>query len=222
MPLRPELDGVDSLTANLVRRVCVGDLTTRAASHFRDRTAIVDDDQELTYRELEARSNAVARGLSGLGLTRGDVVAMLMPNSWEFLAAFFACAKIGVICMPVNLGLAAEDVAYQLDDAEPTAVIAEEPFLPLLAAALGATTRRSVRRLVVARGAARRRGRRGRVEPFRRAPRRRHHPVRGDRRGPGCRALPLHLGDDIAAEGGPHQPRRGDDGRVEHLRPGPP
>jgi acyl-CoA synthetase (AMP-forming)/AMP-acid ligase II len=151
MPLRPELDGVDPLTANLVRRVCVGDLTTRAASHFSDRIAVVDADRELSYRELEDRSNAVARGLVELGLGRGDVVAMLMPNSWEFLAAFFGCAKIGVICMPMNLGLAAEDVAYQFDDAGPSAVIAEEPFLPLLAAALGATKERSVNRILVAR-----------------------------------------------------------------------
>jgi acyl-CoA synthetase (AMP-forming)/AMP-acid ligase II len=151
MPLRPEFDDVDPLTANLVRRVCIGDLTTRAATHFRDRIAVVDGDRELSYRELEDRSNAVARGLSGAGLGRGDVVAMLMPNSWEFLAAFFGCAKIGVICMPMNLGLGAEDVAYQFDDAGPSAVIVEEPYLGLLEAAFGETNAGSVRRAMVAR-----------------------------------------------------------------------
>lgn len=154
MSLRPELDGVDPLTANLVRRVCLGDLTTRAAQHFADRVAVVDGEVELTYIDLEARSNAVARGLLDLGITRGDVVTALLPNRWEFLATFFGCAKIGAILMPANLGLAAEDLAYQIDDAGPDVVVVDQPLVPLLAAALAATTAAAPRRVVVVDGTA--------------------------------------------------------------------
>jgi acyl-CoA synthetase (AMP-forming)/AMP-acid ligase II len=150
MPLRPELDGVDPLTANLVRRVCVGDLTTRAAQHFADRVAVVDGEIELSYRELEARSNAVAQGLLDMGLRRGEVLAMLLPNRWQFLATFFGCAKIGVITMPVNTGLAPEDLAFLLDDARPTVVVVEDSLLPLLDASLAAVEQgAAVRQIVV-------------------------------------------------------------------------
>ncbi|MGF0289996.1 AMP-binding protein [Rhodococcus ruber] len=136
MSLRPELGGVAPLTVNLVQRVCLGDLPTRAAQQFPHRPAVVDGDVVLTYSELEARSNAAAAGLLDLGLQRGDVVAMLMPNSWEFLVTFFGCAKIGVVCMPVNLGVDAEGVAFQFDDARPKVVVVEESFAVLLETAI--------------------------------------------------------------------------------------
>lgn len=135
-PLRPELGGVDPLTANLVQRVCIGDLSTRAAQQFPERLAVVDGDDELTYVELEKRSNAVADGLRGLGVGRGDVVAMLLPNCWEFLATYFGCAKIGAICMPMNVGLTADDIAYQLNDAIPAVAVVDASYLHLLDAAL--------------------------------------------------------------------------------------
>ncbi|ATQ29311.1 AMP-dependent synthetase [Rhodococcus ruber] len=151
MSLRPELGGVAPLTVNLVQRVCLGDLPTRAAQQFPHRPAVVDGDVVLTYSELEARSNAAAAGLLDLGLQRGDVVAMLMPNSWEFLVTFFGCAKIGVVCMPVNLGVDAEGVAFQFDDARPKVVVVEESFAVLLETAIAATTASSVQRIVVSR-----------------------------------------------------------------------
>lgn len=138
MPLHLDFDGVDPLTLNLVRRVCLGDVPTRAARQFGDRVAVVDDRSELTYRDLEARSNAVARGLADLGLGRGDVVAVLLPNRSEFLTTFFGCAKVGVVMMPVNFGLSAEDIGYQIADAGPRVVVVEDSLIPLLEAALGA------------------------------------------------------------------------------------
>lgn len=149
MPIKPELDNVDPLTLNLVRRVCVGDMTTRGAQHFPTRVAIVDGKTELTYLELEARANACARGLAAAGLTRGGVVAMLVPNSWQFLVTFFGCAKTGLIAMPLNLGLSPEDIAFQLDDAGPDIVVVEAPFLPLLNAALAKTTKTEIKEVFV-------------------------------------------------------------------------
>ena len=149
MPIRPALDAVDSLTLNLVRRVCIGDLPTRGAQHFPDRVAIVDGKTELTYTDLEVRSNSAARGLTAAGLNRGGVVAMLVPNSWQFLVTFFGCAKAGLLAMPLNLGLSAEDLAFQLDDAGPEVVVADAAFLPLLNAALAKTTRTDVREVFV-------------------------------------------------------------------------
>ncbi|WP_280476634.1 class I adenylate-forming enzyme family protein [Nocardia farcinica] len=152
MSLRPELGGVAPLTINLVQRVCLGDLPTRAAQQFPHRPAVVDGNAVLTYSELEARSNAAAAGLLDLGLHRGDVVAIMMPNCWEFLVTFFGCAKIGAVCMPVNTGLTAEGVAFQFDDARPAVVVVEESLMALLESALAAfPTTSSVQRVVTTR-----------------------------------------------------------------------
>lgn len=63
--LRPELGGVDPLTANLVQRVCIGDLPTRAAQQFPSRPAVIDGEVELTYLELERRSAGIRQQRGG-------------------------------------------------------------------------------------------------------------------------------------------------------------
>jgi acyl-CoA synthetase (AMP-forming)/AMP-acid ligase II len=137
MSMRPDLSGVDPLVVNLTQRVCIGDLPTRAARSFGDRIALVDRDHTVTYRELEARSNAVARGLAERGYARGDAIALQLQNRWEFVVSLFACAKLGVVAMPLNLLLAPGDVGYQLADSGVRAVITEDVFVPGLTAALG-------------------------------------------------------------------------------------
>ncbi|MFC7755776.1 class I adenylate-forming enzyme family protein [Tsukamurella soli] len=143
--MRPDLSGVDPLVANLTRRVCIGDLTTRAAHQFGGRVAVVDGDVTLTFADLEARADAVARGLRERGHARGDAIALQLQNRWEFVVAFFACAKIGVVAMPINLALSPADVAYQLADSQVSAVISEEAFAPALEAALAGAPGAAVR-----------------------------------------------------------------------------
>lgn len=150
MALQLDFDGVDPLTLNLVRRVCLGDLPTRAARQFGDRIAIIDGAAEVTYRDLENRANSLARGLLEFGLTRGDVVCGLMANRWEFLVTFFACAKIGAVMMPTNTGLSADDIGFQIANASPRLVVVEREFLPLLEASLAeAGETPTVERIVV-------------------------------------------------------------------------
>ncbi|MBS4099804.1 AMP-binding protein, partial [Tsukamurella paurometabola] len=69
--MRPDLSGVDPLVVNLTHRVCLGDLPTRGARSFGDRVALVDGGSTVTYRELESRANALARGLQTRGFRRG-------------------------------------------------------------------------------------------------------------------------------------------------------
>ncbi len=58
--------------------------------------------------------NRLAHGLTGLGYARGDALALASGNSAEFLAVYYACAKLGVVCVPINLGWRADEVAYVL------------------------------------------------------------------------------------------------------------
>jgi fatty-acyl-CoA synthase len=96
-----------------------------------DRTAIVFGDRLVTYRELDERSDARAAALIARGLERGDRVATLTGNSPEHVEVFFACAKAGLILLPLNRRLANPELEFQLADAEPKLLLVEEGQEPV-------------------------------------------------------------------------------------------
>jgi fatty-acyl-CoA synthase len=110
-----------------------------------DRVAIDEDGRLMTYGELDARSERLARGLLDGGLARGDRVATLTGNSGEHVIVFFACAKAGLALVPLSWRLAAPELTFQLDDAEPALLFVEDEHAGLageaLAAAAGAPRR---------------------------------------------------------------------------------
>jgi len=87
--------------------------------------------RELTYAELDRRSDALAAALLERGLRRGDRLATLTGNSPEHVIAFFACAKAGFMLLPLNWRLAAPELRYQLEDAEPALFLAEDEYAEL-------------------------------------------------------------------------------------------
>jgi fatty-acyl-CoA synthase len=106
-----------------------------------DRVAIESPDRAITYRELDERSDRLARTLLDAGLRRGDRLATLTPNSPENVEAFFACAKAGFMLMPLNWRLSPAELDYQLSDAEP-ALLLVDPEHDELAARLTAAPER--------------------------------------------------------------------------------
>jgi long-chain acyl-CoA synthetase len=102
------------LARNLIQRVNIGDSLTRAAAARPGHLAVVDGERGFTYAEFNRWVNRIANGLLGLGYTRGDALALASGNSADFLAVYYACAKIGVVVVPVNLGWRADEVSYVL------------------------------------------------------------------------------------------------------------
>lgn len=87
----------------------------------------------LTFGELDARSNRVARLLSARGVLRGDRLGFFMPNRVEFIDLFLACVKLGVIVVPINVLYREREISHIVTDAEPKAVVATAelaPFVP--------------------------------------------------------------------------------------------
>src|SRR3954447_4874549 len=120
------------LATNLITRVNIGDSLTRTAGRFPDHLAIVDGNRSWTYAELNSRVNRVAHGLSALGYARGDALALASGNSCEFLVTYYACAKLGVVCVPMNLGWRADEIAYVLDHSESKGIVVEAQLVPLV------------------------------------------------------------------------------------------
>jgi cyclohexanecarboxylate-CoA ligase len=99
----------------------VDQLLTEAVAKAPDKVAIVADraDREqaprLTYRELERLANRAASSLLRLGVGRGDVVTVQLPNWWEFVVTAFACSKIGAVMNPVMPILRERELVYILN-----------------------------------------------------------------------------------------------------------
>jgi len=87
--------------------------------------------QDLTYAELDSRATRLAAGLAARGLRRGDRLATLTTTSPDHVATFFACARLGVALQPVSWRLASAEVAYQLEDAEPSLLLASDDYVEL-------------------------------------------------------------------------------------------
>src|SRR3954451_2116130 len=121
---------------NLVQRVNVGDSLTRAAAARPDQPAVVDGDRRWSYAEFNGWVNRIARGLTARGYTRGDALALASGNSAEFLAVYYACAKLGVVCVPVNLGWRPDEVAYVLDPSRSRGLVVEAQLVAALAEAV--------------------------------------------------------------------------------------
>jgi acyl-CoA synthetase (AMP-forming)/AMP-acid ligase II len=101
----------------------------RNADRWPDKEAIVFEGRRITNRQLDARVNALAAVLLGLGVERGDVVAILLHNCPEFLEATVAINKIGAVFLPLNFRLAAPEWRYIIGHAEARALITEPEFV---------------------------------------------------------------------------------------------
>jgi fatty-acyl-CoA synthase len=82
------------------------------------RPAILFEDRVVSYAELDARANRVARWARGLGIGRGDVVALLMENRPEFVATWYGLAKIGAVTALINTNLRGQPLGHSLSVAE--------------------------------------------------------------------------------------------------------
>ena len=110
------------------------EMLTRTAARFPEHVAVVFNDVNLTYRELEALVNACARGLLAPGIKRGQTVCLLMTNRVEYVISWFAIARIGAVASPMNPSYKEREIAYQLENSDAVAIIVQQELLPLVEA----------------------------------------------------------------------------------------
>jgi acetyl-CoA synthetase len=72
---------------------------------------------------LNNRSGAFAHGLAGLGITRGDIVAVILPNGPAVPVSFMGLFKLGVVFLPVIFALSAVEIRYTLEDSKAVAIV---------------------------------------------------------------------------------------------------
>ncbi|MFC9090454.1 acyl-CoA synthetase [Nocardiopsis dassonvillei] len=108
----------------------VDDILRRSAARTPGRTALVFGGRSWTYADLDAAVTRAAARLLGLGAVRGDRVAAYGRNSDAYLIGFLACARAGLVHVPVNFALQGEELAYLLEQSGSTIVLTDPALRP--------------------------------------------------------------------------------------------
>src|SRR5712691_10134831 len=90
------------------------------------------DGRRFTYAEFDRAVDRAANMLASHGVRKGDVASLLMPNSAEYIIAYFACWKLGALAGPVNSLLKAQEMAYVISNSEAKAIVVHSQFLPII------------------------------------------------------------------------------------------
>ncbi|MET9712371.1 acyl-CoA synthetase [Nocardiopsis alba] len=97
----------------------------RSATRTPERTALIFEERSWTYAELDDAVTRAAAHLISLGATKGDRIAAYGRNSDAYLIGYLACARAGLVHVPVNFALQGEELAYLLEQSGSTMVLVD-------------------------------------------------------------------------------------------------
>lgn len=132
-------DSAPSDAASLVRRArrqSIGDLLRRTAARRPHDTAIVFGELRQSFAELDTAVNRMANALTERDVAQGDRIAMLSHNHHAYVVTWLALARLGVISVPINFMLTADEVAYVLAHSSAVGIVAEDALTSVADAAI--------------------------------------------------------------------------------------
>jgi long-chain acyl-CoA synthetase len=103
---------------------------------YGDKIAVSMGGSRWSYAELDEASNRMANALTGMGVGRGDRVAMLLANSPEFVITYFGVVKAGAVAVPLDTKYKPAELASLFADCRPRVLVAEGQFLKPIALSL--------------------------------------------------------------------------------------
>ena len=107
-----------------------GDLLAQRAARTPDKMFLFTepDGRQFTYAEFLAAVNRAATLLAAQGVTKGDVVSLLLPNSAEYIIGYFACWQLGALAGPVNSLLKEHEIEFVMNNSEAKAILVHSEF----------------------------------------------------------------------------------------------
>jgi acyl-CoA synthetase (AMP-forming)/AMP-acid ligase II len=113
---------------NMTAWLNLGEILKVNAKKFPDTVALKDRERSFTYPAVNKRVNRLAHGLIGMGLSKGDKVAVLLENSIEIIEIYLATAKTGIVIVPINFRLVGQEVTYIVNNSDAKAMIVHDQF----------------------------------------------------------------------------------------------
>ena len=114
---------------------------SQVLQRFSDRPAIVEG-RTISFAELNKLAAQIAAGLHARGIRRGDRVALLLGNCWEFVASFLACTRSGIIVVPIGIRQQRAELEFLLNDSGAEAIIFEAALVAIVPSATDVKTLR--------------------------------------------------------------------------------
>jgi acyl-CoA synthetase (AMP-forming)/AMP-acid ligase II len=109
----------------------LADLFRRSARVFADRIAVVSEDVELTYRDLDERSDRLAQALRAEGLEHGDRITVLSTTRPEYVEVYLAAAKLGVTVVALNTRLHPDELLHCIELGRPRLMLSSAGLAPI-------------------------------------------------------------------------------------------
>ncbi len=110
----------------------IGQMLTVHARVLGDASGARDLERAMSFRQWNERSCRLGNALLGLGLAKGDRVAVLAYNCVEWLELYAATAKAGLIIVPINFRLTGADVRYIVENAEAAALVVQDELVGIV------------------------------------------------------------------------------------------
>ncbi len=117
------VEGFNDTYVEYPREKCIHELFTEQVYKTPERTALVFEDKEFTYRQLDEMSNSLAHFLREKGIQRGDVVPIIARRSWHVIAAMLGVLKAGGAYMPVDPNYPEDRIEYMLSETQAKIVL---------------------------------------------------------------------------------------------------
>jgi long-chain acyl-CoA synthetase len=116
-----------------VQQFTLYDMLQRNAFAFANRPAVVSEHGVQSFAAFLARVDALATGLVGLTIAKGDRLCILAQNHPEYLEVYGACARLGLLAYPINWRLSPEEIGRIVERATPRLMLVDDASLQLVA-----------------------------------------------------------------------------------------
>lgn len=110
----------------------VRDLFKQQVKKTPQAVGVVFKGKDMTWQEIDIMSNRFANGLMNLGIKKGDRIAAMLTNSPEFLIAYLASLKSGMVFVPINFQSTGSHLEYIINHSESKVIICDDQYIPLV------------------------------------------------------------------------------------------
>lgn len=113
-------------------RMNIRDLLEKQAEKYPDKIFLYFEEEKINYQGFNLTVNRIANAFKKMGIKKGEMVAIMLPNSPAFLYTWMGLNKIGAVEVPINIGFKETEVKYILQHSEASAIVIHQGYYPIL------------------------------------------------------------------------------------------